>query len=290
LYKLVYEQVGASRALAVAHEHGLPETVLKRAQQYLLLDGEDTGLLIERLNRLAVEREAEIDALREQSVAYAQKRAKLEEKFAVERKKLFEEIQGEAQNILRDWKSSKVSHKQALKTLSRLRANILQNEADTAQNSAQTAAPAETVCFRPGQTVFYRPWNKKGLALEVDEKRKRVRIDFSGVTMWAEYADLSAAQGPAVESGHINISVAINSHQRLDLRGKRADVALVELEHFLDSALLRGGESIEVIHGRGTGALRREIHNYLKSNPAVKAYALAPEDQGGDGVTRIDLK
>ncbi|MDR1241936.1 MAG: Smr/MutS family protein [Deltaproteobacteria bacterium] len=286
LYKLVYEQVGASRALAVAHEHGLPETVLKRAQQYLLLDGEDTGILLERLNRLAVEREAEIGALREQSAAYAQKRAKLEEKFAAERKKLFEEIQGEAQNILRDWKSSKISHKQALKTLSRLRANVLQNGAD----AAQTAAPAETACFRPGQTVFYRPWNKKGLALDIDERRKRVRVDFSGVTMWAERADLSAAQGPEVESGHINISVEINSHQRLDLRGKRADVALVELERFLDSALLRGSEAIEVIHGRGTGALRREIHNYLKNNPAVKAWALAREDQGGDGVTRIELK
>ena len=77
---------------------------------------------------------------------------------------------------------------------------------------------------------------------------------------------------------------------RLDLRGQRADVALSELQKFLDSAILSGRDELEVIHGRGTGALRREIHAFLKNFPAARGYRLAPEDQGGDGMTIVELK
>lgn len=77
---------------------------------------------------------------------------------------------------------------------------------------------------------------------------------------------------------------------RVDLRGMRADVAVSELSRALDKALLAGMSAVEAIHGRGTGALRKEIHAFLKSFPAVRSFALAPEDQGGDGVTIIELK
>jgi DNA mismatch repair protein MutS2 len=63
-----------------------------------------------------------------------------------------------------------------------------------------------------------------------------------------------------------------------------------ELEKFLDGAIISGRDAVEVIHGRGTGVLRREIHSFLKSFPAVRGYRLAPEDQGGDGMTIVELK
>ena len=66
----------------------------------------------------------------------------------------------------------------------------------------------------------------------------------------------------------------------------RADVALAELERFMDKALLAGFSEVEVVHGRGTGALRRQVHDFLRSFPAVGQFALAPEDRGGDGMDR----
>jgi DNA mismatch repair protein MutS2 len=77
---------------------------------------------------------------------------------------------------------------------------------------------------------------------------------------------------------------------RLDLRGKRADVALNELGAFLDKALLANIEGTEIVHGRGTGVLRREVHNFLRSFPGIASFALAPEEQGGDGMTMVTFK
>jgi DNA mismatch repair protein MutS2 len=77
---------------------------------------------------------------------------------------------------------------------------------------------------------------------------------------------------------------------RLDLRGLRADVAIGDLAKFLDGAILGSRDEVEVIHGRGTGVLRREVHAFLKNCSAVREFCLAPEDQGGDGVTIVELK
>jgi DNA mismatch repair protein MutS2 len=123
--------------------------------------------------------------------------------------------------------------------------------------------------------------------------------------MWTDLAELSerspesapaggpakgAARSAAGPGGAVVANVERSSSLRLDLRGKRADFALAELAQYIDSAILGGRDLVEIIHGRGTGALRREIHAFLKDNPAIKSYALAPEDQGGDGVTLAELK
>lgn len=300
LFRLVYDQVGASQALDVAREHGLPESVLKKAQQYLLLDGEDTSQLIERLNALAVEREKESDELRRESAKFRKKRAELDERFARERKSLFDSVQAEAQKVLAAWKASKISNKQALKDLARVRRNILQAEGEDREASAE--APAlDLERLAAGQRVKYLPWQKPGQVVEVDRRRRKVRLDLSGVTIWTDFSDLAVMQGAsgpgkadkadkAEKSGGVSGPKAPSFALHLDLRGQRADVALAELERFIDSAILGGRDRVEVVHGRGTGALRREIHAYLKNNPAVKLFTLAPEDQGGDGMTIIELK
>ena len=59
---------------------------------------------------------------------------------------------------------------------------------------------------------------------------------------------------------------------------------------FSTGAILRGAGQVEVVHGRGTGALRREVHAFLKDSPAVAGFALATEEHGGDGMTVVDIK
>lgn len=290
LYRLIYDQVGASQALDVAREHGLPETVLKKAQQYLLLDGEDTGQIMDRLNTLAVEREKEADSLKREINSYKAKRQALEDRFAKEKQKLFDSVQAQAQEVLRDWKTAKATHKQTLKNLSKLRADILKT--DTEAESATPVDAPDLAKLRVGDSFLYVPWNKTGKALEVDTRKNRVRLDLSGVTMWVDAADLAFAQAKTTASKESAASLpsAQGFALRLDLRGQRAEAALNELDSFIDSAILSGRESLEILHGRGTGALRREIHAYIKNHPQVSSFTLAPEDQGGDGVTLITLK
>ena len=85
-------------------------------------------------------------------------------------------------------------------------------------------------------------------------------------------------------------SVAVSTAAtRIDLRGARVDEALARVQRFVDEALVGGVPSVEILHGKGTGALRQAIHDQLAGRPDVSAYAAAPPDQGGDGVTVVDL-
>lgn len=289
LYRLAYDQVGASQALDVAREHGMPESVLRRAESYLLMDGEDTSALIDRLNSLAVEREKEIEVLQREREKFRAKRDRLEERFEKDRATLFSSVQAQAQGVLQDWKAGRVSHKVALKQLAKTREKLVEKDVEPAR-----AFGIEDV--RPGQRLTYLPWNKAGIVEEVDGRRSRVKLDLAGVSMWAEAKDLAvideknATPASARNLGGAVVKAERNISLRLDLRGMRTDVALSELSRFLDKALLGSVSQVEVVHGRGTGALRKEVHRLLKEFPAVADFRLASEEQGGDGMTIVDFK
>lgn len=294
LFKLVYEQVGASLALDVAREHGLPADVITRAEQYLLDSGSDTSALVARLNELAVQREKELEKLRKEQASYEERRKKLTERYEVEKEKLFSAIQKESKLILDNWKKSKLTNKQALKELNKVKSTLVAQE--------EQAPALDISAIVVGAKVLHTSWNREGLILEVDERKKRVMLNLDGVSLWTNFTDISLPRQTAIQtkrpqphnSPHSMQGVMTNSTAKvslaLDLRGKRADIAIQEMHKFLDDALLQGQHSLEIIHGRGTGVLRREIHTALKDLSFVASYTLAPENLGGDGMTMVELK
>ena len=82
---------------------------------------------------------------------------------------------------------------------------------------------------------------------------------------------------------------AVTVRTRLDLRGARVDEALADVEQFVDAGVVAGADQLEILHGKGTGALRQAIHEALARRPDVAAFAVAPPDQGGDGVTVVTV-
>ncbi len=298
LFCLAYDQVGASQALDVAREHGLPESILRRAEHYLLMDGEDTGALIERLNALAVRKEAEITALKQEHQDQKRKNEQLLRKLEQERSKLYAEVRTRATELLHAWKAGKVSHKQALKNMSALRAELAE-KSDTDKSSKTV-----TDTLRVGSVVLHKVFGKKGTVCQLDTRKNRVQLDMNGVTLWADMKDLNIplqAQGeksiseqPAKNSG---VLTRLNTQKEsfgsllsLDVRGQRAEVALAKVSEFLDKAIMHSRESVEIVHGRGTGVLRKEVHNFLRSFPGIESFTLAPEDRGGDGMTIVHLR
>ncbi len=282
LFHLAYDQVGASQALDVAREHGLPESVLRRAEHYLLMDGDDVGAIMGRLNDLARAREEELAHLKEEERRFHEKRSALQEKLDKERQRLDEEVRRMSQELMRDYKSGKTTAKQTQRAMAKLRVALVSRE-DEEERPAQ-----DTSIFTVGCEVVYRLWNRKAVIRELDEKNGKAKIDLNGVSMWARLEDIrpgNASPGPETGiTARISHSVPF---LRLDLRGKRAEVALMELERFLDHALLSGTDGVEIIHGRGTGALRKAVHEMLRTFPGVADYHVAPEDQGGDGMTQV---
>lgn len=295
LFRLAYDQVGASQALDVAREHGLAESIVRRAEHYLLQDGQDATALLGRLNDLAAKREEELAELKREQDKTRRQTQDLREKLEKERVRLHDEVRAQAGDLMRAWKEGRATHKQALKEMSRLRASLAPAQDETAEGASVLPQPQT---FTAGQEVLHTVFNKRGVITDVDERRGRVRLEMNGVNLWAEMKALrvpgQTAPSPSKSAlrGVVGRTSASDeaASLRLDMRGMRADVALAELERFMDKALLAGFSEVEVVHGRGTGALRRQVHDFLRSFPAVGQFALAPEDRGGDGMTIVTFR
>ena len=286
LFKLGYDQVGASRALDVAREQGLPESILARAQEYLYLDAGDTEEIFDRLNRLAASKEDELDSLKARSRDLELKFSRKLEKLDQERVRMQTELREASREIMRQWREGQRGRKEALKELAQLRDSVGQPlGTEEAQNKLSIEAIAQ------GQVLLYLPWNKTGLVQEVDGKKERVRLDMGGVSLWVGLADVQSATRDKSDSGKVVVrsAPAPVTPLRLDLRGMRADEAESELSRFLDKALLTGRTEVEIVHGMGTGAMRRVVHEHLRRSRAVGSFRLGNADEGGDGVTKVVL-
>ncbi|QJB57681.1 Smr/MutS family protein [Pseudodesulfovibrio sp. zrk46] len=291
LFKIAYDQVGASIALDVAREHGLPGVILERAEKYLLLDGSDTTSVLDRLNEMAVKREAELDAVEKERTKLQKKRDRLEEHFEKERTKILNDIQSQAQDVVKQWQADKLGRKEARKKLAQVREKVI-NVGPSKKN--QPTFSFEDIV--PGKKVSYLAWNKSGTVLEINDRKKQAKVDINGVAMWVKADHLGPAdkssklQATGSKKGKSKTVASSDMVVEVDLRGNRADMALSQLERALDDALRKGAGKMEIVHGRGTGALRREVHEFLKHYPAVANFSLANEERGGDGMTEVTLK
>lgn len=290
LYRLAYDQVGASIALDVAREHGLPAQILERAENYLLLDGSDTSAVLDRLNEMAVKREEELDAVEIERAKLEKKRDSLEKRFEKEREALLKEIQSQAQAVVKQWQADKLGRKEARKKLAEVRGRV----EELGPKKETEVKPFSFEDIVPGKKVSYLAWNKSGTVLEVNNRKKQAKVDIGGVAMWVKAEHL----GPASEKKEKATGGTPKPRKQepsdlvveVDLRGNRSDMALAELERAMDDALRKGAGKMEIIHGRGTGALRREVHEFLKYYPFVQTFSLANEERGGDGMTEVTLK
>ncbi len=95
---------------------------------------------------------------------------------------------------------------------------------------------------------------------------------------------------PERQISHTSPLKRSSTSSSLDLRGKRYDEAMTELDRYIDSVLLAGIDSATIIHGIGTGAIRQGVQQYLKRNKRVKSFGYAPEGSGGSGATIVEFK
>jgi DNA mismatch repair protein MutS2 len=287
LFRLAYDQAGTSRTLAVARAYGLPESVLRRAEDHLSPGAAaDEELAVSRLNGLAVEREAELLRLGQERERQRKKTESLQTRFEQERQALYDEVRAKARELMRAWKEGRAAHKQTLKEMARLRVSL-------AVPPSRPERPPLSADLKAGMRVLYRPFSRQSVVTDVDAKKNRVRLDMGGVSLWTDIADVDLSEQPRAfrrTGANFPGSSADVPSLRLDLRGKRIDAAVNELSSFLDKALLSGIGGVEILHGHGTGTLRREVRGFLKNFPGIAEMSPAPEDRGGDGLTLVTFK
>jgi dsDNA-specific endonuclease/ATPase MutS2 len=125
----------------------------------------------------------------------------------------------------------------------------------------------------------------------------RLRVSMDGVVLVLSREDLTPldpsatrdSQPASRQSYGIGLPSSELESFLLDLRGHTVDEALDELDAFLDAAILGGYEFVEILHGKGTGALRQAIRDKMRRDSRVRSFRLADQNRGGSGVTRIDL-
>ncbi len=167
------------------------------------------------------------------------------------------------------------------------------------QVSAKPSTPAASGPIAPGDHVRLDADGPVGEVLELDGSEavlalgaltSRVKVKrltkVGGPVKKSPLAVRTPGRARAGESRSIAVSTA---RIRVDLRGARVDEALSEVQRFVDEAVVGGVPSVEILHGKGTGALRQAIHQQLAGRSDIAGYGVAPPDRGGDGVTVVEL-
>jgi DNA mismatch repair protein MutS2 len=94
---------------------------------------------------------------------------------------------------------------------------------------------------------------------------------------------------PKRQTGGDSTMAALQASPSIDVRGQRVDEAEQNVQHFLDDAIAAGLDTVDILHGKGTGALRNAIHDLLDQRSDITEYRKAPIEEGGAGVTKVDL-
>mgnify|MGYP005840783281 CR=1 FL=1 len=305
-YRLLIGLPGRSNAFAIAARLGLEPAIIARAQRFVT---REERRFEELLGSIAEDARAARDARRTAEELRAQwDRSKREYEAELAR------LKGEKAEILRAARAE--AREIVLRT--RREAEELFRRLEEAEDEAQRRAALEALReesrtrlealaeppapipegpvpldLRPGEAVSSRGLGRTGYVLKIAEDGQ-VLVQMGAVKVLLPLADLVRAEGgerPAAAGniGELGRDKASNVAAELDLRGLRVEEALAALDKYLDDLSLVGLGRARLIHGKGTGALREAIGDYLRRDPRIKSARLGGPNEGGAGVTVIEL-
>ena len=150
--------------------------------------------------------------------------------------------------------------------------------------------------FKVGDTVFVTSLNLEGTVKEAANKSGDLVVQMGFLTSTVNYKNLELRQKenetkkPDSSGDRYSINKAFTIQPEINLLGNTVDEAINRLEKYLDDAMIAGLTSVRIVHGKGTGALRKGIHEYLRKLKFVKSYKLAKFGEGDAGVTIVTFK
>lgn len=307
-YKII-EGIGASNAFIVAQRLGLPEEVVAAAKAHLTEGQVRVEDVIQKLQQERSELSEErfrtswrAEELEHLKADYA---AKLSELRARKGAALTKELR-EIENLLKQARAAleeaihlakqgadEARLREALRQAQELGGQL--TEAGQQLRAEPVEVPLKLEDLREGARVQFRGSKRAGTIRQVISA-ERIEVDLGGLRLWAKLTDLVQPSAPKLsEQERRKISVSFDAASasapqlELNVRGMTASEAIRELDLYLDKLLLAGLTHGYIVHGKGTGVLRREIRRHLATLRHVKSFDSAPPHQGGDGVTIVEL-
>jgi DNA mismatch repair protein MutS2 len=295
-FRLSYHTVGQSLALPIARRHGLPARALAVAEQVLAGESRDLAEAISRLERSRAHLDQARGALaaeRERLVAEREEAARLTDELRARKRKRWSEDLEESARWLRDLDArgrallDELRQKPEPATLRRF---VREVRDDVAARTA-ALAPEEAPGRRPpapGDTVEVAGRGIRGELIEIEGERARIQRGGMRFEVPAAQLRVVGAAAPR-ERVAVQVERPEDATTELMLVGRRVRDAVAELEAFLDRAARAGLSEVRVVHGLGTGALRRALHEALAASPYCATFREAEPAAGGAGVTVVEL-
>ncbi len=314
-YRLLIGIPGKSNAFAISGKLGLPEFIIEDARKRLSeqdISFEDLLADLEASRRTIEQERAEIQAYRKETeelkAQAQQRRQKLEE----QRDRIIREANEKANAILREAKEvadetirnfhkfgkENISAAEMEKERERLRQKIKTTQADAAVKPQKQKKKYKASDFRLGESVKVLSMNLTGTIHSLPDSRGNVTVQMGILRSQVNISDLEIIEEPAPYSSKkfsrtskssMKMGKSFSVSPEINLLGKTVDEAVAELDKYLDDALLSHLNTVRVVHGKGTGALRKGIHEYLRRQKHVKSYRLAEFGEGDAGVTIVEL-
>lgn len=310
-YRLLIGVPGRSNAFEISKRLGLDTQIIEQAKQIMDGESQDLNEMIADLENRRKMTETEYLEMRHyvEEAERLQKELKQaynfffeerEAELAKARKKanqIVEEAKEESEKIISDIRnmqlSSGQSHvKEHELIAARTKLSDLHQEEHLQKNKVlQKAKAAKTL--KVGDEVLVTSYGQRGtLIKKMGQSQWQVQLGILKMTLpESDLQPVAPVKEPVQRVVH-TVRSAESSHvpNQLDLRGKRYEEALNEVDQYLDAAILAGYPQVTIVHGKGTGALRQGITEYLKNHRSVKSFEFAPANQGGNGATIVKFK
>lgn len=307
-YRLLLGVPGRSNAFEISSRLGLSGHVIEHAKGFVSQETNKVENMIaslEESRKQAEEEWSEAEELRKdaeklhnelqkQIIALNEERDQLLEKAEEQAKEAIDKAKAEAEAIIRDLRKMKYNATQAVKEHELIEARKRLEEAvPTLQKNKKVIQKQKAKQkLLPGDEVKVATLGQRGHIVEqINDVEFQVQIGI--LKMKVKEKDLEYISRPTPVATKPLATIRGSEHHvkpELDLRGERFEDAVQMVEKYIDDALLAGYPSVSIIHGKGTGALRKGVHDFLKNHRHVKTYRLGGFAEGGSGMTYVELK
>lgn len=314
-YKLLIGIPGKSNAFAISRKLGLKEEILQKASTLISQDSQSMEEVLKRIynDKIKIEKEKEeieknlnqIQLLRKQlekdNTLLEEQEKQIIEKAKIQAREVLLSAKEEANDIIKELNTLSASS-QSNKVANQLRNQLNEDIKKTTfskNNTSATSLSKENV--KVGLNVFISTLQRDGVILSLPNKSNEVLVGIGNAKMNLKLKDLSLSKNPTTKSLKKEININNNKNTNTNLKSKsvsseinvigyNVEEAIYVIDKFLDDAAISNLPTVRIVHGKGTGALRSGIHQYLKTNAHVNSFRLGTYGEGEMGVTVVELK
>ena len=307
-YRFMQGVPGRSNAFEIARRLGLSETIIQDAMKMTNTDN-DVNQIIEKLEAQTLESRKRLDTIQEveqENLKFNRALRKLYNELTRERETELNKAREEAKEIVDMALSESDRILQGLHAKSQLKPHeIIEAKSQLKKLAPETVDLSKNKVLKKakkarapkvGDEILVISYGQRGtLVKQLKDGRWEAQVGLIKMTLEEKEFNLIKVEKEAAQPKKRQVNVVKRSNTsgpraRLDLRGKRYEEAMQELDGFIDQALLNNMAQVDIIHGIGTGVIREGVTKYLRRNKHVKSFEYAPQNAGGSGATIVTFK